>query len=505
MATSNDNLLNPEERVLSTLEADGKRRWLYPRLSKGTLWKRRRLVAWGLIAFFTVLPWLRWNGSPLVLLDIPNRKFLLFGTTFLPTDTLPLALAILILFLSIFFLTAVLGRVWCGWGCPQTVYMEFVFRPIERLFYGRKGVGGHPPRKGVPGWRMIGMYAVFLIICAHMANTFLAYFIGTDNLTRWIWTTAPWTHPGPFILFLGITGFMMFDFAYWREQFCIIGCPYGRFQSVMLDRQSLIISYDPQRGEPRGKPRKAKRAKPGQDVSLQVIPEVGDCVDCNQCVEVCPTGIDIRDGLQLECINCTQCIDACNDVMQRFDRPEGLIRYSSQDAIDRQPKKAIRPRVILYPLGICILLTALVVILLTKPTSDVEVLRTLGNPFAVMQDQQIQNVLRVKITNRTDEVRTYRLAMPALAEAQIISTRPTYTLDPGATITEPIRVVLPYESFRGGRITATLQVIDDLDTTFANTLTLQGPTAPPPPQASPAPGIAPETLPQAETSVPDAE
>ncbi len=485
MTTSNENLLNPEERVLSTLEADGSRRWLYPRLSKGTHWKRRRIVAYSLIAFFTALPWLRWNGSPLVLLDIPQRKFLLFGTTFLPTDTLPLALAILILFLSIFFLTAVLGRVWCGWGCPQTVYMEFVFRPVERLFYGRKGVGGQPPRKGIPGWRMIGMYAVFLVICAHLTNTFLAYFVGTDNLTRWIWTSAPWEHPGPFILFVAITGFMMFDFAFWREQLCIIGCPYGRFQSVMLDRQSLIISYDPKRGEPRGKPRKAKR---GQEVALPIL---GDCVACNQCVEVCPTGIDIRDGLQLECINCAQCIDACNDVMQRFDRPEGLIRYSSQDAIDRKPTKIIRPRVVLYPVAVCLLLTALIVILLTKPTSDIEVMRTLGRPFSVMPDGEIDNTLRVKITNRTDDPRTYRVSMPAIAEAELVTTQPTFALEPGATLTEAVRVLLPYESFRGGRLTATLHITDDLDTTFTRTVPLQGPTAPPQPQ------------PQPETSVPD--
>ncbi|MBB6431508.1 cytochrome c oxidase accessory protein CcoG [Algisphaera agarilytica] len=472
MATSNENLLNPEERVLSTLEADGKRRWLHPRLSKGKHWQRRRLMAYGLIAFFTIVPWLRWNGQPLILLDIPNRKFLILGTTFLPTDTLPLALAILIIFLTIFFLTAVLGRVWCGWGCPQTVYMEFVFRPIERLLHGRKGVGGKP-RKSIAPWRTVLKYVIFLVICAHLTNTFLAYFIGTDKLTQWIWTSAPWEHPGPFFLFVGITAFMMFDFAYWREQLCIIGCPYGRFQSVMLDRQSLIISYDPQRGEPRGKPRKAKR---GQDVAL---PVVGDCVDCNQCVDVCPTGIDIRDGLQLECINCAQCIDACNDVMARFDRPLGLIRYGSQDAIDRKPTRILRLRVVLYPIAICLLLTGLLVFLLNKPTSDIEVLRTLGRPFSVTPEGLVDNTLRVKITNRTDETRDYRFAMPALAEAQVITGQDTLTLEPGDTLTQPIRVVLPFESFRGGRLQATLQITDDQDTAFDHKLTLQGPTAKP--------------------------
>ncbi|MEM7624840.1 MAG: cytochrome c oxidase accessory protein CcoG [Planctomycetota bacterium] len=472
MSGPHTNLLNPEERVLSTLEADGKRRWLHPRLSKGKLWYRRRAVAWGLIAFFTLLPWLRWDGQPLVLLDLPNRKFLLFGTTFLPTDTLPLALAILAIFLSIFFVTAVFGRLWCGWGCPQTVYMEFVFRPVERLFFRRAGVGGKP-KKSVAPWRYAGMYLVFLVICAHLANTFLAYFVGTDNLTRWIWTSSPAAHPGPFILFVAITGFMMFDFAFWREQLCIIGCPYGRFQSVMLDRQSLIVSYDPQRGEPRGKPRKAKR---GQGVAL---PVVGDCIDCGQCVEVCPTGIDIRNGLQLECVNCTQCIDACNDIMDRMDRPRGLIRYSSQDAIDRKPTKLIRPRVVIYPVAVCVLLTALVVVLLTKPTSDIEVLRTLGRPFAVLTDGQIDNTLRVKITNRTDAPRTYRFAMPDIAGVELVTSTPTVSLAPGETLTENVRVLLPYTAFTGGRTTATLQVIDDLQTTFDHSLKLQGPTAPP--------------------------
>ncbi|MEM1108575.1 MAG: cytochrome c oxidase accessory protein CcoG [Planctomycetota bacterium] len=472
MSTPNDNLLNPETRVLSTLEADGKRRWIHPRLSKGKHWHRRRAVAWLLIAFFTLLPWLRWNGDPLVLLDIPRRKFLLFGTTFLPTDTLPLALAVLAIFLSIFFLTAVLGRVWCGWGCPQTVYMEFVFRPIERLFQGRKGVGGKP-RKNLSGWRWLAMYAVFLVACAHLANTFLAYFVGTENLTRWIWTTTPWQHPGAFALFIGITGFMMFDFAYWREQLCIIGCPYGRFQSVMLDRQSLVISYDPPRGEPRGKPRKAKR---GAEVALPVL---GDCVDCNQCVDVCPTGIDIRDGLQLECINCAQCIDACNDIMTRFDRPQGLIRYSSQDAIDGKPAKLLRPRVVLYPLAVCGLLTALVVFLLSKPTSDIEVMRTFGRPFAVMPDGRVDNTLRVKITNRTDASRTYTFSTPSTPTAELVVSPPTFALEPGATTTGSVRVLLPYDAFTGGRLTADLEITDDLGTAFTHPLRLQGPTAPP--------------------------
>lgn len=472
MSADPSSLLQPDENVLSTLEADGSRRWLHPRLSKGRHWHRRRAVAWGLIAFFTLLPWLRFQGMPVVQLDIIHRKFILLGNTFLPTDTLPLALLIVSLFLTVFFLTAVLGRVWCGWGCPQTVYLEFVFRPIQRVFFGRAGVGGKP-KKDVAGWRYVALYATYLVICAHLTNTFLAYFVGTDNLTKWIWTSSPAAHPAAFLIFVAVTGFMMFDFAFWREQLCIIGCPYGRMQSVMLDRNSLIISYDEGRGEPRGKPRKAKK---GRDVAL---PVVGDCIDCDSCVQVCPTGIDIRQGLQMECVACAQCIDACDDIMDRMKRPRGLIRYSSQDAMDGKPVRMLRPRVILYPLAILVLLTGVAFFLATKPTADIEVLRTLGRPFSVMADATIDNPLRVKITNRTDDPRTYRFAMPAVAGAHIDSTNTAVTLGPGETTTEAIQVLLPYEAFTGGRLQATLQIIDDLGTTFDQKIRLQGPTAPP--------------------------
>lgn len=472
MSNEPSNLLQPEEHVLSTLEADGSRRWLHPRLSKGKHWHRRRAVAWGLIAFFTLLPWLRFQGMPVVQLDVINRKFILLGQTFLPTDTLPLAFVMVSLFLTIFFLTAVLGRVWCGWSCPQTVYMEFVFRPIERLCFGRKGIGGKPV-KGVAPWRRVAMYAVYLVICAHLANTFLAYFVGTDNLTKWIWTSSPAAHPAAFLVFFAVTGFMMFDFAFWREQLCIIGCPYGRFQSVMLDRKSLIISYDEERGEPRGKPRKAKK---GQDVAL---PVVGDCIDCDTCVQVCPTGIDIRKGLQMECVACAQCIDACNDIMDRLKRPRGLIRYSSQDAMAGKPVKHLRPRVVLYPLGVVILLTATALYLVNKPGADIEVLRTLGRPFAVTADGTIDNPLRVKITNRTDAPRAYRFAMPEVQGAVIKTANDTITLTPGQTTTEAIQVLLPFEAFHAGRLQTTLEIIDDQDHTFDQKIRLQGPTAKP--------------------------
>lgn len=483
-----------DEQVLSTLSGDGSRRFLHPRLSAGRLWKRRRALAWALILFFNVLPWVRVNGEPLILLDVIARRFTLFGTTFRPTDTLPLAFLVLSIFLAVFLVTAICGRLFCGWVCPQTVYTEFLFRPIERFFYGRTGVGGMPKR-GVPLWRRIGLYAVYVVLCAHLTNTFLAYFVGTDNLTRWIWTSPPTEHPIAFTFFVAATAALLFHFAYWREQLCMIACPYGRFQSVMLDRDSLIVSYDPARGEPRGKPRKRKKKRAAADgtlpdVSLPVA-KVGDCVDCHACVDVCPTGIDIRDGLQMECVHCTQCIDACNDIMRRFDRPEGLIRYSSQNLIDGQKPRWIRPRVVLYPLALVVVLSLLAWSLLTREAADVEVLRGLGRPFVLTAEGQVENGLRVKITNRTDETRRYQLAT-STPGAELRTPGENLVLAPGETVTQPVRVLIPRDRFVGGRLSSELEIRDDAGWSLTRPVRLQGPTAPAAqPQPEPAPAEPP--------------
>jgi len=445
-------LLQPEEQVLSTLDAEGKRRWLFPRLSPGRFLLARRLFAYFLIAVFTLLPYITINGHPAILLDIVHRKFHIFGFTFLPTDTVLLALLMVGVLISIFLLTALFGRLWCGWACPQTVYMEFVYRPIERLFCGTTGKGG-VPRREVTGWRKLAMYAVFFIISFYLAHTFLAYFVGVENLRQWIFG-SPLEHPIPFTVVVLVTGLMMFDFCYFREQLCIIACPYGRLQSVLVDRQSLIISYDPKRGEPRGKLEK------GVPIEQRTK---GDCIDCHMCVTTCPTGIDIRKGLQMECIGCAQCIDACDSIMDRIGRSRGLIRYSSQQAIEGEKPKLLRPRVIFYPAILLIVVALFGVTLGFKSDADITLLRTRANPYMPYQQGLIANPMRLKIVNRTDAAATYSVEPVTDADVRIISEALPMRVEPGATRTEGVLLVVNPEALVDGQLDIELRVTDEGD------------------------------------------
>lgn len=449
-----ESLLQPEERVLSTLNNDGTRRWIKPRPSSGRFLAWRRVVAYALIAVFTLIPHLRMNGKPLVLLDIVHRRFTLFGTTFLPTDTLLLALLLLIVFFSIFLITALAGRVWCGWACPQTVYLEFVYRPLERLFDGTPGK--HKPTTML-GLRKVLRFAVYLVISAFLAHTFLSYFVGTENLRQWIFH-SPHQHPVAFLVAIATTGLMMFDFGFFREQVCVVACPYARFQSALLDRDSMIITYDYKRGEPRGKARKPKPGlEPGQALALPVL---GDCVDCTMCVQTCPTGIDIRQGLQLECIGCAQCIDACNTVMAKLERPLGLIRYSSQRAIEEGRSRLLRPRVIIYPLILAALITAFVTVLLNKRDAEFFLLRERGLPFQTLSSGEIANQMRLRITNRTDKPADYTVEIVDQPALRLQTDHNPVTVTPGEQFSDRVLILADPDYFDTSPKTITVRVSD---------------------------------------------
>lgn len=435
-------MLEPEEHVLSTLERDGSRRWLYPRLSRGRYWHARRLVGFCLIFVFVMLPHIRIAGKPAILLDVITRHFTVFGLTFLPTDTLLLALFMVSVFLTIFLLTAMFGRVWCGWACPQTVYLEFVYRPIERLLDGTVGRGGRPAQSPAT-WRRIARFALYLLLSTFLAHTFLAYFVGVDRLSLWL-RRSPVEHMAPFLVMAVTTGLMLFDFAFFREQLCLVACPYGRFQSVLLDRRSLIVAYDRLRGEPRGKPVKDLPV-------LQDAPRVGDCIDCGLCVRTCPTGIDIRNGLQMECVHCTQCIDACDEIMDRVHRPRGLIRYACQDDIDGVPTKRFRVRMVLYPLLLLGSFGAFLTMLALRQPVDVTVLRSVGMPYVITADGGVQNTLRLKLVNRTEKPLVLSIALGAGADDVTLDAgADRLTLNPDQTLTQPLLLTVPRQSFTFG-------------------------------------------------------
>lgn len=439
-----DALLEPEEHVLSTLEKDGSRRWLFPKFVKGYFWLLRRNLAYVLMAVFVLLPHLRIFGKPVLLLDIAALRFTILGFEFLPSDTPLVALLAIGTLITIVFVTALFGRVWCGWACPQTVYMEFLFRPIDRWFNKTTHSGGKPRTPMTVG-QHLGRLATYLVLCLILSHSFLAYFIGTDRLAQWV-QLPPWQHPIPFLVMMGTVVAMMFDFLFFREQTCLIACPYGRFQSVMLDRQSLMVAYDAKRGEPRRKGRERS--------------EAGDCVDCHRCVDVCPTGIDIRDGLQMECINCTQCVDACDDVMTKLKKPMGLISLTSLDGLEGKAKTFFRARTIIYP-AILVVIAILFFVALDRSSGfNTFIVRNQGNPFT-LTGSNVQNGFKLRLTNRDSQLNSYNVEILEPTNATIEILEGTPELQPGQSIQTPIIIRFPASlTSESGRAPVVLKVFD---------------------------------------------
>ncbi len=376
---------------VSTVDKEGKRVWVYPQKPKGKLHIYRVLVAAVCLVLLFGMPFIRLNGEPLLLLNVLERKFVFFGMIFGPQDFFLLGLSMLSFMVFIVLFTVVYGRVWCGWTCPQTIFMEMVFRKIEYFIEG--DANKQRALKKAP-WSFDKIskkaikHLVFFLISFIIANTFLAYIIGVEELFTIIREPLQ-SHWAGFSSLLAFTGMFYWVFAFFREQVCTVVCPYGRLQGVLLDKNSIVVAYDYMRGEKRGKLHKNEERT------------LGDCIDCHQCVAVCPTGIDIRNGTQLECVNCTACIDACDHIMDRVGFPRGLIRFASEKGIADKERLRITPRIVAYTVILFALLGVLSFALISRTDTATTVLRTPGMMYQEQPDGRISNLYNYKIINNT--------------------------------------------------------------------------------------------------------
>jgi cytochrome c oxidase accessory protein FixG len=376
---------------IGTVDEHGKRKWVYAHKPKGRFYHVRTILS---IFYFTVffgLPFVHIDGRPLFLFNIPNARFILFGKVFWPQDFFIFGLTMITFVVFIILFTAAFGRLFCGWACPQTNFMEMMFRKVEYWILGdapAQRLLKNAPWTGKKIVKVGLKHLVFYFLAFVIANFFLAYIIGIKELEKII-TEPVSQHIVGFSAILVFSAVFYAVYAFFREQACIVVCPYGRLQSVLLDKNSMIVAYDYKRGEPRG------NAKKNHEV------ELGDCIDCHHCVRVCPTGIDIRNGVQMECVGCTACIDACDSIMDKIGKPRGLIRYASENAIANGEPLRYTTRMKLYTAVLCVVLILLSVLLATRADIDATVMRTPGMLFQERGTDSISNLYNIKMVNKT--------------------------------------------------------------------------------------------------------
>ena len=391
---------------LASVGRDGRRKWVYARKPAGRFYTARTLVSYVLLALLFLGPFVKVNGQPILLLNVLERKFIVFGLVFWPQDFYLLVLCVLTGFVTIALVTSAVGRIWCGWLCPQTVFLEMLFRKIEWALEGSAQQQVRRDRAALTldtAWRKALKHAIFFALSFAIANVFLAYIIGSDALLV-IVTDPPSEHLAGLFAITTFSLVFYAVFARFREQACTLACPYGRVMGALVDENTLTITYDRTRGEPRA------RMLHGQDQAGH-----GDCIDCAQCVTVCPTGIDIRNGIQLECVACTACADACDDVMRRVGRPEGLIRYTSEEAVRSGRRRIVTWRVKAYATVWLVLLAAAVTLIAQRPDLDVLVLRQPGTLQATLDNGDVSNFYNVQVINRSG--RTFALTYHVLEPA----------------------------------------------------------------------------------------
>ena len=425
------------EEPASSLRSDGSRNYVHPADVHGRFTTIRNVVFVVLIAIYVVLPFLRIGGNPAVFIDIANRQFFLFGGVFNAQDFWLVFFILSGIGLSLVIVTAIKGRLWCGYACPHTVFLEGVFRRIERWIEGPRGVR---MRRNVGNltfdklWRKVLKHTIYVVLALLLSHVFVSYFVSLPSLVDMV-QRSPAEHPTAFTWVIVMSAILYFNFSWFREQLCLIICPYGRLQSAMTDRDTVVIGYDFNRGEPRGK---------ASD------PANGDCIDCKRCVVVCPTGIDIRNGLQMECVGCAACVDACDEIMDKVGRPRGLVRYDSLNGLEGRPQHVARPRLYFY--GGIAALWLLGTVLAFAHTTDFEanVLRHQGAPFAVV-DGEVRNSLKIHLINKSAHAETFLIeASPDDSSIEYIIPRERIELDSLGSTYVPILAMLPADQIQPG-------------------------------------------------------
>ena len=456
----------------TTFSKEGKRLWLFPKMPKGKLYSIRRIIAWALLAFFYLAPFLKLKGEPLIFLNFLERKFILFGNTFYPQDFYLLVIAVITLIVFIVLFTVIYGRIFCGWVCPQTVFLEFLYRPIEYLIDGnheKQRELAEQEMDAIKALKRILKHSIYLLISFFTILTFVSYVTGTAKLGEMIdgW---PVQNSGLLMGVLAFTGIHYFVFAWFREQVCTMVCPYGRLQGVMLDVNTILVAYDYKRGEPR-RSAEHKRENLGKQ---------GDCINCYSCVAVCPTGIDIRNGTQLECINCTACIDACNSVMKRIKKPSGLIRFASEKSISDGEKVKFNARIIAYSVVLAALLILISYLFMVRGDVETTIIRSQGTMFQEYGPDHYSNLYNLQMVNKTNS--TVRIELKLLSpDGEIILMGDSLKAVKGEVAQRNLLIVLKKEEVKSSNSHLEIGVyeagklIDKISSTFVGPNSLDKP------------------------------
>jgi cytochrome c oxidase accessory protein FixG len=435
--------IKPSLETVTTIRDDGSRQFVHPASVSGFFTRYRTAAGLLLMAIYVLLPWIQIKGHPAVFLDVANLQFHFFGLHFVTQDLWLAFFLITGLGFSLFYITALLGRVWCGWACPQTVFLDII-RRVERWIEGdateRRSLDA-APWTGTKTVKRVAKHVVFAGFALLLAHVFLSYFVSLPKVYSMM-RHSPGENWGAFVFVFLMSGALWFDFAWFREQFCIVLCPYGRLQSALIDSHTMVIGYDVKRGEPRG-----HKGAVG----------AGDCVDCFKCVQVCPTGIDIRQGLQIECIGCAACIDACDSVMTKLDRPTGLVRYDSQRGFSGERTRWIRPRVLLYTALLALGATALTAAFSTIRPVTVSVTRMTGAPYFV-ENGVVRNQFLLRVLNKHQHSDTYDVRVLDAPEALQVSEAGTVvTVGALSETLTPLVITIPRSQLKGEKL-LTLEV-----------------------------------------------